>query len=208
MLKSKSSLAALPIGAAMLALSLGSANATCGVAGGGCGVDSLGPALILTLGSGGGIAVTSGPGAAQGAYDSTTGGGAGNTGDDSYLEVINNSGASISSFKLSNSGGIFGFDSDGIDTFGAPSNASDSSGYGGANVFFSNITATSGTVNFLTALANGGTAFFSLEGPPAGVAGSLAPLPSSWTMLLIGFAGLGFAACRTTKKSSQAVAAV
>jgi hypothetical protein len=199
MLKLKSSLAALPIGAAMLALSLGSANATCGVAAGACGADTLGPALILTLGPGGAITVSNGPSFAIGPYDGS---------DDSYIQVNNASGGSVTSFNLSASTSIFGFDGDGIasSTYGAPTNIKDTTGYGGADVFFTNNLGTSGTVNFLTALANGGVQYFSLEGPPAGIKGSLTPLPSSWTMLLIGFAGLGFAAYRTTKKSSQAVA--
>lgn len=34
------------------------------------------------------------------------------------------------------------------------------------------------------------------------------PLPSTWSMLIAGFAGLGFFAYRGTKKSSAAIAAV
>jgi hypothetical protein len=38
------------------------------------------------------------------------------------------------------------------------------------------------------------------------IIGSVTPLPSSWTMLIAGFIGLGFFASRRTKKSSTALA--
>jgi hypothetical protein len=42
---------------------------------------------------------------------------------------------------------------------------------------------------------------------PATISVSEIPLPSTWTMLLIGFAGLGFVAYRGSKKNAVAVAA-
>jgi hypothetical protein len=149
----------------------------------------------------------------QGAYDSPSG-------DDAYVQVVNNTGSSVQSFALSGAN-IFGFDGDGFDNTingipGAPGNATDNSaaniaaglaGYGGANVYFTVTDANDGTVNFITALADGGVDYFSLEGNPNGVAAALGPIPASWTMLLIGFAGLGFMGYRASRKSSQVIAA-
>jgi len=105
--------------------------------------------------------------------------------EDTLVGVVNNTGAAISSFVLTGSGGapqLFGFDGDGacvtpftyvtaaacgslhaIDTV----NGAD---YAGPGVTFSAINAgrTSGTVNFAGGIAaNGGTAWFSLEEPPS-----------------------------------------
>lgn len=93
----------------------------------------------------------------QGPYDNI---------EDTLVGVINNSSQPISVLGLKSAVTIFGFDGDGIDAFGIPGNARDSTGYGGPNAFFTNINATQteGTVNFITPIAaNGGTAFFSLE---------------------------------------------
>ena len=93
----------------------------------------------------------------QGPYDGV---------EDTLIGVVNKSRLPVSSLGLKSSLTIFGFDGDGIDTFGIAGNARDNTGYGGPNAFFTNISAdqTSGTVNFITPIAaNGGTAFFSLE---------------------------------------------
>ena len=109
--------------------------------------------------------------------------------------------------------------------FGA-ANGGDSSGYGGPHGSFSGITYNagvySGIISFDTPIAaNGGIDWFALEEPltaasfqitgvNGGPATSATPLPASWTMMLIGFAGLGFASYRATaknKKKSLAVAA-
>jgi hypothetical protein len=93
----------------------------------------------------------------QGTYDGS---------DDTLVGVVNNSNVPISSLVLSSGANIFGFDGDGVTTFGAPGNARDSTGYGGPNTYFTNINAsqTTGTVNFITPLApKGGTTYFGLE---------------------------------------------
>src|ERR1043166_9492315 len=93
----------------------------------------------------------------QGPYDSI---------EDTLIGVVNNSRVPISVISLKSLATIFSFDGDGIDTFGIPRNASDTTGYGGPNAFFTGINAaqTEGVVNFITPIAaHGGTAYFSLE---------------------------------------------
>ena len=104
----------------------------------------------------------------QGPYDGS---------DDTLVGIVNNipvctgtlsltqaCGIPIVSLDLSSTTDIFGFDGDGIQTFGVQGN--EANGYGGPNVYYSNISADkkSGRVNFITAVPpGGGTAFFSLE---------------------------------------------
>jgi len=86
--------------------------------------------------------------------------------EDTLVGVVNNSSLPIHSLILSANLQIFGFDGDGIDTFGIPGNAIDHTGYGGPNAFFTNIDPSlkTGTVNFIVAIApKGGSSFFSLE---------------------------------------------
>lgn len=92
----------------------------------------------------------------QGPYDSV---------EDTLVGVVNNSKLPIRSIIITSGQPIFAFDGDGITTFGAPGNAMDTTGYGGPNSFFTNINAsqTSGTVNFVTPIAPGGSTYFSLE---------------------------------------------
>ncbi len=96
--------------------------------------------------------------------------------DDVEVGLINNSSTTQTSFTLSgsgNGGGLFAFDGDGIRNYidantGALTigNLSDTSGYAGPGVTFSNINAnaTSGEVDF--SLAPGASTYFSLESSP------------------------------------------
>ena len=126
--------------------------------------------------------------------------------EDNYVGVVNNTASSVGSIDLSSNTDIFGFDGDGIDAYGIAGNSADltaygSSAYGGPNAFFTNInnTATSGTVNFIAALAaNGGTSYFSLEEAPAGglaitgtASTSVTPEPSSLALLGTGVMTVG-----------------
>ena len=166
------------------------------------GNDTLGPTILITFGPGGSEAITQAT--AQGPYDGS---------DDTYIGVVNNSGATINSFTVSSStADIFGFDGDGIDGYGAVENAGnpDTTGYGGPNGYFTNITnvggVESGTVNFLGGIADGGTDYFSLEEPltAASIGGSV-PEPATWALMLLGFGGVGFAARRRGGLAAGAV---
>lgn len=92
----------------------------------------------------------------QGPYDGN---------DDTLVGVVNNSSKSINALGLKSLNPIFAFDGDGVDRYGAPGNVDDTSGYGGPNAYFSNISPgyTEGVVNFVTAIASGSTSYFSLE---------------------------------------------
>lgn len=82
------------------------------------------------------------------------------------MGIVNNSNLPITSVGLTSGLNIFGFDGDGIDTYGVSGNSQDSTGYGGPNAYYSGISAdqTTGIVNFITPIApNGGTGYFSLE---------------------------------------------
>ena len=81
------------------------------------------------------------------------------------IGVINNSTQPLYAMELTSPNQIFAFEYDGIDNYGVPGNASDSTGYGGPNSYFANIVnyLTDGIVNFITPIsANGGTGYFSL----------------------------------------------
>ena len=146
-------------GAAMAALAAaGSAHA---VTYPGYGNDSNGPSLIISIDSAGVASIANGPGFSQGPYDGS---------EDTYIGVENNYGKSISSLHLSAPGvDIFGFDSDGIDTYGAVEVAGnpDGSTYGGPIGYFTNINGAgdAGDVNFFGGLASGASTYFSLEEP-------------------------------------------
>jgi hypothetical protein len=170
------------------------------------GANPLGPEFIITFGPGGAISTALNPvygGSDPGPYDSV---------EDTYFGVINNSGSPISSFALSSTANIGGFDGDGIGTYvGVGTNAQDTSSgkYGGPNAFFTNNLGTSLTVHFINAIAgNGGTDIFSLEEKVAlnNIVVGGVPEPSTWAMMLLGFAGLGFAALRRNRKTGSAFA--
>jgi PEP-CTERM motif len=148
---------------------------------------TLGCDLVITV-TNSGFTVANGPssGLGGGTYDGS---------DDTLIGIINNSSSPLSSINLASSTDIYGFDGDGIDTFGAPSNTSDTSGYGGPDTFYTNInsTDTSGTVDFVTALAaNGGSTYFSFEEAlvPSQI---VSPVPEPGTLLMMGTGIAGFA---------------
>jgi hypothetical protein len=161
--------------------------------------------LVITFNADGSITTTAGAsaGIAGGTYDGT---------EDTLIGVVNNTANVITSFNLSSTQDIFGFDGDGIDTYNsvAQSNGSttypatgnnpDTTGYGGPDGYFTNISAddTSGTVNFANGgiAANGGTDYFSLEeaisldqAPTV----TAAPEPATMAILGVGMLGAGIA---------------
>ena len=168
------------------------------------GNNPLGPEFIITFGPLGAISTALNPAYASdpGPFDGI---------EDTYFGVINNSGNPLSSFNLTSAADIGGFDGDGITAFGIAGNGTDGTGYGGPNAFFTNNLGTSLTVNFINAIpGNGGTDIFSLEESVALnniVVTPGVPEPSTWAMMLLGFAGLGFLAHRRSRKTAGAFAA-
>ena len=130
-------------------------------------------------------------------------------GEDALIGVINNSGHAITHIGLNGgSTNIFGFDGDGIGAYGhSGTNSLDTSfgSYGGGDAYFTNIVGNIGTVNFINGgIASGSTGYFSLEEPvsisaPPTVTGT--PEPATWAMMMLGFAGLGYAGFRSKKKA-------
>jgi hypothetical protein len=161
------------------------------------GKDTTGCELLITVTavSGGGAATAFTVAASSpdlGPYDGA---------DDTLIGILNNSGASLTSISLSSNTDLFGFDGDGICAYIACPGTPDLSGYGPAGVTFSGINAsatTSGTVNFNPGIADGGSAFFSLEGPlsPSQIMQGT-PEPSTRILFGIGVAGLGLFLRRT-----------
>jgi hypothetical protein len=161
--------------------------------------------LLVTINSDGSLTITNPD---PNAYDGS---------EDQLVGVINNSASTINSLNLSGSF-IFGFDGDGIQGYGstAPSTGLPGgyvlTGYEGPDNYFSITNSNSGSVNFINGLAGGGGfSYFSLE-EPASVAGAgigitigSVPEPSTWAMMLLGFAGIGVAA-RTRRKRQLAIA--
>ncbi|MGA2039065.1 MAG: hypothetical protein ABSH42_07300 [Bryobacteraceae bacterium] len=131
--------------------------------------------------------------------------------EDTLVGVKNNSASTIASVNLTGSD-IFGFDGDGICTFTfvgssycttAQQNGTDPGDYQGPTSTFTVTNANTGSVNFAPAIpANGGTAYFSLEGVPTvslavtvttgtgGGSTSATPVPGSLVLLGLGLACL------------------
>jgi hypothetical protein len=183
-----------------LAATSGSASAWTGFAN-----NPLGPEFIITFAANGGVStvLNSAYSTDPGPYDGA---------DDTYFGVINDSSHAISSFNLSSTLDIGGFEGDGIDEanyLNIPHNSLDPSGYGGPNGYFTNNLGTSLTVNFINPIAaSGGTDIFSLEEATGlNIVVNGVPEASTWAMMLLGFAGLGFVGYRksTTKKVALAV---
>lgn len=134
-------------------------------------------------------------------------------GDDSLIGVINNTKKTIFSISFApQPNDIFGFDGDGIGSVNYLNltNALDTSNgaYGGGDAYFTGIAGPfgGGTVNFIGGIAPGSSGYFSLENPVSISAPPiLAPEPATWAMMLLGFAGLGFAGYRSARKTALAV---
>jgi PEP-CTERM motif len=164
------------------------------------GANPLGPEFIITENSNGSFTTAVNPAYSSdpGPYDSV---------EDTYFGVINNSSSVLHSITVSAPNGPFGFDGDGIDTFGVT--GSDPTGYGGPDATFTNISLDldTGTVVFgPNGIAPGGSDIFSLEEAIALntiVVTRGVPEPSTWAMMLLGFVGLGFLARRRKSRTTE-----
>jgi PEP-CTERM motif len=187
----------------------------------GVGADTNGPQFLITILAPNSFSVSLLTN--QGPYDNGNVPGALGS-DDTYIAVLNSSGAPISSINLSAAvvanGGLFGFDGDGINSstyLNTSSNTHDTTGYGGPLSFFTNINSvscpsfiachTSGTVNFFGGLANGASTYFSLEEALTLQQIQGVPEPSTWGMMILGFMGIGLMGYRRSRRNSSVLAA-
>jgi hypothetical protein len=132
--------------------------------------------------------------------------------EDVLVGVVNNSSSSVPGITLSGAG-IFALDGDGICTFTfvgsgycTPSQVAgtDPQDYYGPNTTFAITSVNTGTVNFTTPIAVGGSTYFSLDGLPSASlvvdvatfrapAAVGAPALSVWAMLVLASMLMGFA---------------
>ena len=171
----------------------------------GVGANPQGPEFIITANADGSFSTAVNPAYASdpGPYDRA---------EDTYFGVINLRSTTLNSLNLSAAAGVqaFFFDGDGINSSSFLNiTGLDPNGYGGPNATFSNISSdfSSGTVTFgPNGIAAGGTDFFSLEEALAlnSIVVGGVPEPSTWTMLILGFVGLGFMAHRKAKPALMA----
>jgi hypothetical protein len=162
------------------------------------GYDTAGPTILIDYT--GGTSFTISYPSALGPYDGS---------DDTYIGIENTSSQALPSIDLSSTLDIFGFDSDGIDAYGAPGNSTDTTGYGGPESYFTGIngSATAGTVDFIGGLQPGDQTFFSLEeaitgasgGSGGGLTGSVPDAGSSMGLLGAAFVGIAALRRRLTK---------
>jgi hypothetical protein len=122
--------------------------------------------------------------------------------DDNLVGIVNNSGSTINNIMLTANTTPFEFDGDGACDSGWDYSASGAGGtspcggavfqdggtYAPAGVTFSGISGDfdTGTITFAGGIANGGTAWFSLEGPVALNIGAMANVPEPSSIVLFG----------------------
>jgi hypothetical protein len=142
--------------------------------------------------------------------------------EDVIIGVKNNSSSSVPNIGLTGTTGIFGLEGDGmcIYTFVGsgyclvPPYTSDPGDYYGPNTTYTITNANTGTVNFTTPIAAGGTAFFSLEGVPSAnlqvvvapaTGGTTvgAPAMSVWAMALLASMLIGFSVWTIRKQQRE-----